>query len=139
MHCLTSLKIVAELWCQLGTFSAFCICWTDLGCPTLFYQLWRKLHSFWTLMASSTTRFRGYILGWKYILRLDQSWVVGVLWHIKIYSSHKFFRAFQVRQTFILLVWKGSKIILTRPFALINLKLQELVLHFSDQKNLVFK
>ena len=36
MHCLTSLKIIAESSCHPGTFDATCICWLYLQCPTLF-------------------------------------------------------------------------------------------------------
>ena len=40
MHCLTSLKILAELRCHQGTFSAASVCLLFLECPTLFYELW---------------------------------------------------------------------------------------------------
>ena len=39
MHCQTSLKKVAELWCHQGTFAA-CLCLLFLECPTLLYKLW---------------------------------------------------------------------------------------------------
>ena len=35
MHCLTSPKMVAELWCHQGTFGKTCICLPFLECPTL--------------------------------------------------------------------------------------------------------
>ena len=43
MHCLTSLKFVAELWCHPGTFSATCICLLILECSTLFKVLFCKI------------------------------------------------------------------------------------------------
>ena len=44
MHCLTSLKIVAELSCRPGTFSVTtCICLLFLKCPTILLTL-----AFWT-------------------------------------------------------------------------------------------
>ena len=50
MHCPTSLKMVAELWCHQGTFSAICLCLLLLECPTLFHKLrktlrWQKINS----------------------------------------------------------------------------------------------
>ena len=40
MHCLTSLKILAELWCHLDTFGANCVGLLFLECPTLFFLIW---------------------------------------------------------------------------------------------------
>ena len=36
MLCLTSLNILAELWCHQGPFSATYVCLLLLECPTLF-------------------------------------------------------------------------------------------------------
>ena len=44
IHCLTSLKIAAELWCHQVTFSGTCVCLLFWECLTLFYSLWRGDH-----------------------------------------------------------------------------------------------
>ena len=62
MHCLTSLKIEAELWCHPGTFGANCVGLLFLECPTLFFLIW--------VIARSGSSNRIHELG-KVDLKLD--------------------------------------------------------------------
>ena len=54
IHCLTSLKIVAELWCRQSILYATRVCLLSLACLTVFLQHWpsrswggRQENSYW--------------------------------------------------------------------------------------------
>ena len=63
MHCLTSLKIMVDLWCHPGCFTAACVCLLFLECPTLYsinfgltymsgFDWVRSKRTSWTLSAN---------------------------------------------------------------------------------------
>ena len=61
MHCLTSLEVLAELWCHQGTFSATCVCWRAQ--PHSF-NFWLGHFSSVLSLSGRTKRTRRSLLAW---------------------------------------------------------------------------